>query len=91
MSKEPKVLMVEVPDENPYTVVQGEVEVVYTSTYPLSKYCSEEELAAYDGDLYQDLADQFEQFSAPWIHLMGLQKEFDIKRGVERELVFEKS
>ena len=87
--KKPAVLVVETPDEDPYVMVQGEVQVVQTSRYPLSKYCSEAELAEIDVDLYQTLADQFEQGSGPWFHLMGLQKDLDEKRGLKRELVFE--
>jgi hypothetical protein len=89
MKQKPAVLVVETPDEDPYVVVQGEVAVVQVSRYALSKYCSEAELADIDDDYYQGMADEFEQGSDPWFHLMGLQKELNERKGLKRELVLE--
>jgi hypothetical protein len=82
------VLVVENPKENPDIYSLGDVKTVYASTYPLTGFCGDEELAEYESDHYAILAQEFPVGSHPYRVLMELQEQFAayrIERGVAVE------
>ena len=84
-SNRPKVLVVENPDAAPDVLTIGEVEVVETSSYPLSSYVSDDELAGMEPLHYATLAKQFPPDSEPYKLLLDFQQRFEThlaERGV---------
>jgi hypothetical protein len=87
-SREPMVLVIENPDENPSIYSVGKVKTVYASSYPLTAFCGDQELAEYDPAHYVLLAQEFPFNSEPYKVLMGMQEQFTayrIERGVVEE------
>jgi hypothetical protein len=86
----PKVLVVENPDADPDILTSGDVEIVEASTYPISGFIPDVELAEMDPLHYAKLAENFPPDSVPHKLLLSYQKEFEghlSSRGIEPESV----
>jgi hypothetical protein len=93
-SSEPMVLVVENPNESTGIYSVGQVKTVYASSYPLTGWCSDQELAEYEPGHYAILAQEFAFGSEPYKVLMGLQEQFvayRIERGLTPEPVSEEA